>query len=93
MSEVHYVWTELAHRSDDAPAGRIVEGFYIIDGDDVVMTNRAGVPVVMHSRKYRGRINPGQDTRAVARELTREIWRARGGEASRPLIMPALGIY
>jgi hypothetical protein len=64
MSEVHYIWTELAHRSADAPAGRIVEGYYVIDGDDVVMTNRGGVPVVVHSRKFRERINPGQNARA-----------------------------
>jgi hypothetical protein len=64
-----------------------------IDGDEVVMTNRAGVPVVMYGRKFRERLNPGQNARAIAQRLTRTIWQARGGEISHPLRMPALGIY
>jgi hypothetical protein len=56
------------------------------------MTNRDGVPVVIHGRKFRVRVNPNQGVHAVAQRLTREIWRVRGGEMPRPLRMPNLGL-
>ena len=60
-----YVWTQISPPEDWHP-GTIEEGWYVVRGDSVTLTDRDGRPIG-HSRK----LEPGEDPKRVAVALLR----------------------
>jgi hypothetical protein len=71
MTAVRNVHVQLARPSKASPDGRVTEGFYIIDGETLVMTKPNGGPV--DETRFRHRLGPNDDPEAIARVLTKRI--------------------
>lgn len=67
--------------------GQVTEGFFIIEGDQLVMTHGDGSPV---DDQYRHTLKPGDNPRAIAGVLTKQIRRSMLGitEASEAFNRP-----
>ena len=93
--KVYYVTYQIeAPAEDRSDFGRITEGFYIIEDDELVMTNAEGEPVFINGREFRHELAPGEVPERIAKRLTGEIFRLLNGEMSgrRRLVFPNMGI-
>jgi hypothetical protein len=93
--KVHYVTYQVdAPAEDGSDLGRITEGFYIIEDDELVMTNAEGEPVFINGREFRHELARGEVPERIAKRLTGEIFRLVNGERSgrRRLVFPSMGI-
>ena len=71
--------------------GSIEPGVYIIENDVVILTDAEGTPL---PGEYRHELQPGQDVKAMARMLLRQMLdrRHRDDPFGRPLRLPPISI-
>lgn len=82
MPEVHSVYATVRQPRDDNDLGQVTIGFYVLVADVLTMTDSTGAAVRNRSgEKYTRKIEPGEDARAIASRLTRQIYDKRHGDA------------
>jgi hypothetical protein len=59
---------------------RVIEGFYTLDGDELIMTYADGSPVMLNDGQVKRKLTIGEDARVVASRLTKEIRKAMLGD-------------
>jgi hypothetical protein len=95
MMEVFRTYVTIARPIDGNDPGRIEVGHYVIDGDNVTLTDKDGVPVVQGRMQigYAAKIGD-EEPDQVARRLLWRHYRATksGSDFNRPLRYPNLGI-
>jgi hypothetical protein len=88
MGEIHYVTYQTAPITKRNPCGTIEEGWFKVDGDTVILTDRWGTAIGDFKRKLNGE-NPA----SVAKQLLRsKVSRRDPKNFDRPLNYPDLGL-
>ena len=82
MPEVHTVFVQT-----EAPKGnfqgRVIEGKYIVEGDQVTLTNRRGDPVRdAEGKTYMQKLNAGDNPKQIAGLMTKKFAKARRGNSA-----------
>ena len=88
MKEIRSAWVTVAPPSGH-DLGSVVEAFWYVEGDTVVMCSESGTPLGQSER-----IGAGGNERAIASRLRRAAWSAEssGSDFSRPLNYPRGGV-
>lgn len=69
---VHRAIVQIRRPSPGDP-GQVSEGYYVIEGNTLVMTHPDGEPI--SADQFRHQLNPGDDARAIAGVLTKLVRR------------------
>jgi hypothetical protein len=70
---VHTVFVEIERPGTKYPHGLTAEGCYIVEGDTVILTDRAGRPATDDKGKhYEEKLAAGDNPRAMAARLTQK---------------------
>jgi hypothetical protein len=81
MSEVQQVIVQIKKPRGDFP-GQVVYGYYTLDNGFVRLTDRNGKPAGDETgRRYSRKLYPGEDVRAVACKMTKELRLALRGNS------------
>jgi hypothetical protein len=93
--KVNHVIIQISRPRGSFP-GAVEDGYYLLDGDTVTLTNQAGVPHLNgQGKKITAKIRPGEISRQVAGRLLRTnlgtLGRRTGG-FNRELNYPRLGL-
>jgi len=84
MREIHTVFVQTEAPKGNFP-GRVVEGKYIVEGDQVTLTNRRGDPVRdAEGRTYTQKLIAGDNPKQIAGILTKKFAKARRGKNATP---------
>lgn len=96
MSEVFEVSAIVSNPIREDDAGRATIGYYVLDGDQLTMTDSQGAAVRSRfGEKYTHTLEPGQDASQIARRFTLKIHRmavGSGSDFNRPLVYPRYGV-
>jgi hypothetical protein len=84
MHEVHSVWATVRRPRDDNDLGQVTAGYYTLADGVLTMTDSKGVPVrrTDSGEKYTHKVKEGEDDRAIASRLTKEIYHMLRGETA-----------
>jgi len=105
MTEIHQVSIQIRRPMGNDP-GEVEAAFYTVEGDVIVLTDRAGEPLVRQQsiprrrgapaplQRYERKLKPGENVEWAAKELlmTKRTASKRGSDFNRPLRAPELGI-
>ena len=84
MPEIHTVFVQTEAPKSDFH-GRVIEGKYIVEGDQVTLTNRRGDPVGdAEGRTYTQKLIAGDNPKQIAGLLTKKFAKARRGNNASP---------
>jgi len=84
MPEVQTVFVQTKAPKGNFP-GRVVEGKYIVEGDQVTLTNRRGDPVRdAEGRTYTQKLIADDNPKQIAGLLTKKFTKARRGNYAPP---------
>jgi hypothetical protein len=85
-------------RPEHGDPGQICVGYYVVDGDMLIMTNELGIKVLREDgTRYSHKLAPNEDPRPIAARFTKQIRRMFRGESptqakfARPLTYPKGG--
>jgi|SRR6516164_10373884 hypothetical protein len=80
MPEIHTVFVQTEAPKGNFP-GRVVEGKYIVEGDQVTLTNRRGDPVRdAEGRTYTQKLIADDNPKQIAGRLTKKFRNVRCGK-------------
>jgi hypothetical protein len=78
---VHRINAQIRRPGHGDP-GQICVGYYVVDGDVLVMTNESGVKVLREDgTRYSHKLAAGEDPRPIAARFTKQIRRMFRGES------------
>lgn len=84
MPEVKHVNVTIKPPNRTFP-GQICIGYFTLEDGVVTMTDAKGVPAVdVNEKKYTHKLEPGQDARAIACKMTKELRNALRGANNKP---------
>jgi hypothetical protein len=86
MPEVKQVIVQIKAPKSGFP-GQVAYGYYTLENGVVTMTDQKGNPAVdVNEKKYFHKLLPGEDSRAVACRMTRELRNALRGTSNKPSV-------
>jgi hypothetical protein len=90
MSEIRKVRIQTAEPRGARYPGAVEEGFYIVEDDSIVLTDKRGTPIDKH--RLSRELNPGQDPHSIAAILLRQWKRPKNSDFNRKIVYPKIGV-
>jgi hypothetical protein len=88
MTEITRIMITLAPPKGSFP-GKVAEGHYKVEGETVLLTDKAGTPVDRY--RLTQKIKPGQDPKGIACSLLRSRYSGASDSFNRKLTYPRTG--